>query len=65
MRLIAERCLDKAEREQLSAEESAERVIGLTRLRLDRLRIKSMDGLELCNGATHVYLQHNLLCKIE
>jgi hypothetical protein len=65
MRLIAERCLDKAEREQLSAEESAERVIGLTHLRLDRLRIGSMDGLELCNGATHIHLQHNLLREIE
>ena len=65
MRLIAERCLDKAELEQLSAEESAERVIGLTHLRLDRLRIGSMDGLELCNGATHIHLQHNLLREIE
>ena len=65
MRLIAERCLDKAEREQLGAEESAERVIGLTHLRLDRLRIGSMDGLELCNGATHIHLQHNLLREIE
>ena len=65
MRLIAERCLDKTERKQLGAEESAERVIGLTHLRLDRLRIGSMDGLELCNGATHIYLQHNLLHEIE
>ena len=48
-----------------SAEESAERVIGLTRLRLDRLRIGSMDGVEMCNNATHLQLQHNLLTRIE
>ena len=65
MRLIAERCLDRAEREKLSAEDSADKVLSLTRLRLDRLRIGSMDGVEMCNGATHLHLQHNLITQID
>jgi len=38
---------------------------GLQRLRLGHLRLGSMDGLEPCNAATHLYLQHNLLSEIE
>ena len=64
--LIAERCLDKAEASVLSAEDVAERLMGLRRLRLDRLRLNSMDGLELVGtGATHILLQHNLLTHID
>lgn len=67
LQLIGQRSLegDASELKSLSAEEYAERVLGLQRLRLGHLRLGSMDGLEPCNAATHLYLQHNLLSEIE
>jgi len=63
--LIAQRCVEATELARLSQDDIAQRVLGLTRLRLDRLRLDSMDGLDVCNGATHVMLQHNMLRQIE
>ncbi len=63
--LIASRCLDAAELARKSPDEMAEAVISSKRLQLDRLRLDSMDGLDLCNGATHVQLQHNRISEIE
>jgi hypothetical protein len=67
IQLIGEQSLegDASELRSLSADEYAERVLGLQRLRLGHLRLGSMDGLEPCNAATHLYLQHNLLSEIE
>ena len=63
--LIAERSLDRSARRACSAEDLAEQLMCLTRLRLDRLRLNSLDGLELCNGVTHLHLQHNRLRDLE
>jgi hypothetical protein len=63
--LIASRNIDPVELRKLSSDDVAQRVLGLTRLRLDRLRLNSMDGIDVCNGATHVHLQHNRLRTIE
>ncbi|KOO31015.1 leucine-rich repeat-containing protein 46 [Chrysochromulina tobinii] len=63
--LIASRNIDPVELRKLSSDDVAQRVLGLTRLRLDRLRLSSMDGIDVCNGATHVHLQHNRLRTIE
>ena len=49
----------------LPADEVARRVLQLTRLRLDRRNIADMDGLECCERATHVYLQHNVIAEID
>lgn len=49
----------------LPADEVARRVLQLTRLRLDRRNIADMDGLECCEAATHVYLQHNVIAEID
>ena len=46
-------------------EAMADSLLSLTRLRLDRLELGSMDGLDVCNGAQHVYLQHNRISRIE
>jgi hypothetical protein len=43
---------------------SANRFFAVDRLYLDRLRLKSVDHLELFTGVTHVYLQHNLLTTL-
>jgi hypothetical protein len=65
--LIASRCLSPDEASaSRGADALAEQLMGLTRLRLDRLRLDSMDGLDICSGsATHLQLQHNLLTCID
>ena len=63
MKLIADRCLPPEERG--GGEAMADSLLSLTRLRLDRLELGSMDGLDVCNGAQHVYLQHNRISRIE
>lgn len=64
--LIAERAgALSANGERLSSDDVAARVVTLTRLRLDRLGIADMDGLECCDAATHVYLQHNQISQID
>ncbi|KAJ1636511.1 hypothetical protein T492DRAFT_861460 [Pavlovales sp. CCMP2436] len=50
---------------RLPADDVATQVVKLTRLRLDRRNIADMDGLECCEGATHVFLQHNRIDKID
>uniref|UniRef100_A0A7S3S637 Uncharacterized protein n=1 Tax=Strombidinopsis acuminata TaxID=141414 RepID=A0A7S3S637_9SPIT len=56
---------DAAELASLGVDEYAERVLALNRLRLGHLQLGSMDGLDPCNAATHLYLQHNLITEIE
>ena len=65
--LIANRCLTPEEASaSRGADALAEQLMGLTRLRLDRLRLDSMDGLDICSGsATHLQLQHNLLTGLD
>ena len=63
--LIAERCLGKNVAFYLGADDLATRIMELTRLPLDRLRLDSMDGLDVCTGATHLHLQHNELREID
>ena len=65
MKLIADRCIDPVELKSLSDDDLATRVLGIKRLRLDRLRLSSMDGIELCDAASHVYLQHNMIREVE
>ena len=62
MKLIADRCPPPEERG--GGEAMADSLLSLTRLRLDRLELGSMDGL---GGATaqHAYLQHNRISRIE
>ena len=49
----------------LEPEERAQHVVGLRRLRLGHLNLGSMEGLDPCNAATHIYLQHNRVREIE
>lgn len=65
IQLIAERCLDPKELATLSPDALAEKMLKFQRLRLDRLRLDSMDGLDVCNAATHLHLQHNLIREID
>ena len=66
IQLIAERCVDRLELASLSPDDLAEKLCNdVQRLRLDRLRLGSMDGLDVCNAATHLHLQHNLICEID
>jgi len=65
MKLIGEQSLDDADAASLNADEYADRVLGLKRLRLGHLRLGAMDGLDPCNGATHIYLQHNLISELD
>jgi len=64
--LIAERAgIVSADGERLSPDDVAQRVVQLARLRLDRQNIADMDGLECCDAATHIYLQHNDISRID
>ncbi|KAL1529651.1 hypothetical protein AB1Y20_000592 [Prymnesium parvum] len=65
LQMIAERCIDPKELPTLSADALADRMLTIQRLRLDRLRLGSMEGLDVCNAATHLHLQHNLITTIE
>ena len=63
--LIASSNLEK-EALQLDADALSDRLMDLKRLRLDRLRIDSMDGLDLCSEkCTHLMMQHNWLTEID
>ena len=62
IQLIAERCIDRSELAALSSDDLAERLLTFQRLRLDRLRLGSMDGLDVCNAATHLHLLVRPLC---
>lgn len=49
----------------LPADKLAAEVVQLKRLRLDRQNIRDLDGLDCCEGATHLYLQHNIVEHID
>mmetsp|Transcript_17093 Transcript_17093/g.44188 ORF Transcript_17093/g.44188 Transcript_17093/m.44188 type:complete len:283 (-) Transcript_17093:84-932(-) len=49
----------------LPADKLAEEVVQLKRLRLDRQNIQELDGLDCCERATHLYLQHNIIEAID
>lgn len=63
--LIAESAGIVSVGEKPSPDEIAQRVVKLTRVRLNRQNIADMDGLECCDAATHIYLQHNAITRID
>eukprot|EP00965_Chrysotila_dentata_P216388 6189344-Pleurochrysis_carterae.AAC.1 len=63
--MILERCVSAKQRASMSEDHVADALLAVKRLRLSDMRIGSLDGLELCNGATHLYLQHNLISEID
>ena len=64
-KLLAQHCLTPAETHGASHEDIATKIYYLNRLRLNDLNLTSMQGIDLAHQATHLYLQRNLITKIE
>lgn len=61
--LIAEKCLSKEDL-QLPQEALAEKILQITKLKLDRCGIKKLENLECFDKVTHAYFQYNEIEEI-